>query len=239
MNLIVRSIPNFITSLNLLSGCLAIAMSFRTDEILGAGLMGWQWAIVFVFAAAVFDFLDGFAARLLHAYSDIGKELDSLCDLVSFGVAPAMLLYNMLNVMHAHGGEWVHYMVFLIPLLGGLRLARFNVRDAEGDNSVFHGLPIPANALFWIGYVSWIWEYGVPEDYVVAIGILLVSLSMVSNIELPSLKFKNMKLKGNLGRYFIVIVTVTLVILFGLPGLTWAILVYLIMGVFTPNRSLK
>ena len=219
----------------MLSGCLAIVMAFKTDSVMDLGLMGWQWSIIFIFAAAVFDFLDGFAARLLHAYSDTGKELDSLCDVVSFGVAPAMLLFFTLECYHTHGYSWVHYMTFLIPILGGLRLARFNVRDAEGDNSVFHGLPIPANALFWIGYVSWVWQYGLPEDYVVALGILLVSLSMVSNLTLPSLKFKNLKIKGNIGRYFIIIVTITFVILFGLPGFTWAILVYLIMGVFTPT----
>lgn len=233
MNIITKNIPNTITCLNLLSGCLAIVTSFRFDTVLEPGLMGWQWSIIFIFAAAVFDFLDGLAARMLHAYSDIGKELDSLSDLVSFGVAPAMLLFNAMGLMHNHSLQWVHYMVFLIPLMGGLRLARFNVRDAQGDNSVFNGLPIPANALFWIGYVSWIWEYGLPEDYVVAIGILLVSLSMVSNLVLPSLKFKNLKLKGNIGRYFIIIVTIVLLCIFGLPGLTWAILIYLIMGVFT------
>lgn len=233
MNIIVKSIPNTITCLNLLSGCVAIALSFRPEEVVCAGLYGWQWAVIFIFAAAVFDFLDGLAARVLHAYSDIGKELDSLSDLVSFGVAPAMLLLNIMIYFNGH--SWWYYFVFLIPMLGGLRLARFNVRDTQGDNSYFHGLPIPANALFWIGYVAWIWRYGMPEFYVVAIGIVLVSLAMVSNLLLPSLKFKNMRLKGNIARYFIIIVSVALVCIFGLPGFTWAILVYLIMGVF--NRS--
>ena len=126
-------------------------------------------------------------------------------------------------------------MVFLIPVMGGLRLARFNVRDADGDNSVFHGLPIPANALFWIGYVNWVWKYGLPDDYVVFIGILLVSLSMVSNLILPSLKFKSLKLKGNIARYSIIAVTIGLVCVFGLSGFTWAIIAYLVLGVFTPS----
>lgn len=232
MNFIVKNIPNTITCLNLLSGCLAITAAFSSDQSFYFGLKGWEWSIIFILAASVFDFLDGFASRLLHAYSDLGKELDSLSDIVSFGVAPAMLLYNALTIMHSHDGLWVHLMVFLIPIMGGLRLARFNVRDSAGDNSVFNGLPIPANALFWIGYVSWVWKYGLPEDYVVAIGILLVSLSMVSNLVLPSLKFKNLKLKGNIGRYFIIISTLVLLCIFGLPGLTWAILIYLVMGVF-------
>lgn len=242
MNIIVRSIPNTITCLNLLSGCLAILMSFSPVAVMAWGWYGWQWAIAFIFAAAVFDFLDGLAARTLHAYSDIGKELDSLSDLVSFGVAPAFLLYNTLNQLHSAQTDscaWLHWLVFLIPLMGALRLARFNVRDAEGDNSVFHGLPIPANALFWVGYVSWVWNYGVPEDYVVALGILLVSLSMVSNLILPSLKFKNLRLRGNIGRYFILLATVVLVCIFGLSGFTWAIIIYLVMGVFTPDPAAK
>ena len=238
MNIVVKSIPNTITCLNLLSGCLAILVSFNPVEKMALSLYGWQWAIVLIFAAAVFDFLDGLAARTLHAYSEIGKELDSLSDLVSFGVAPAFMLYNTLDTMHTIGENqicWVKLLVFLIPILGALRLARFNVRDAEGDNSVFHGLPIPANALFWIGYVSWAWNYGLPDDYVVALGILLVSLSMVSNLTLPSLKFKSLSIRGNIGRYFIIAVTVAFVAIFGLSGFTWAIVVYLLMGVFTPT----
>lgn len=218
-------------------------MSFRTGQQFMFGWYGWQWGTFFIFAAAVFDFLDGFAARLLHAYSDIGKELDSLSDLVSFGVAPAFLLFNILNYMHpghaSHGWWWLHCMVFLIPIMGGLRLARFNVRDAEGDNSVFYGLPIPANALFWIGYVNWVWNYGLPDDYVVAVGILLVSLSMVSNLVLPSLKFHNLKIKDNIARFVVIGLTIALVAVFGLSGLTWAIIIYLIMGVFTPDRRNK
>lgn len=233
MNVIVKSIPNSITCCNLLSGCLAIFFAFNPGQVFAFGWYGWQWACAMIFAAAVFDFLDGFAARMLHAYSDLGKELDSLCDLVSFGVAPAMMLMGIMDYMH--GFAWTHLMVLLIPVMGALRLARFNVRDAEGDNSVFHGLPIPANALFWIGYVSWVWTYGLPEDYVVAIGILLVSLSMVSNITLPSLKFKNLAFKTNFSRYFIIVLTVALVAVFGLSGLTWAIIVYIIMG--TLSRS--
>lgn len=235
MNVIVKSVPNTITCLNLLSGCIAIMFAFSPVETFAFGWYGWQWTAAFIFAAAVFDFLDGLAARLLKAYSDLGKELDSLCDLVSFGVAPAMLLLNVLNTYH--GQCWTHWMVFLIPVMGALRLARFNVRDAEGDNSYFCGLPIPANALFWIGYVSWVWRYGLPDDYVVAIGVLLVSLSMVSNLRLPSLKFHSLGLKGNVARYFIILLTVVFVVLFGLSGLTWAILVYLVIGVFTPSAA--
>lgn len=233
MNIFIKSIPNSITCLNLASGVAAIACAFRPGDFIVGTLPGWECAVILIFAAAVFDFLDGFAARLLKAYSDTGKELDSLSDLVSFGVAPAFLLYNMLAFMsHDAVPVWLTAMLLLIPVMGALRLARFNVRDAEGDNSVFHGLPIPANALFWMGYTSWIWHYGLPESYVVAIGVLLVSLAMVSNLTLPSLKFHNLGWRDNIGRFFIIAVTVALVIVFGLSGLMWSIIVYMIMGVF-------
>lgn len=232
--MITRYIPNTITCLNLVSGCLSIFFSFRPGDIFSCGLYGWQVSIALIFAAAVFDFLDGFAARMLHAYSDIGKELDSLSDLVSFGVAPAFMLYNVASMLHPEGHlpAWTACLILLIPVMGALRLARFNVRDSEGDNSVFHGLPIPANALFWIGYVSWVWHYGLPDDYIIAIGILLVSLSMISNLTMPSLKFRNLRWNGNKGRYFILVSTAALVAAFGISGFTWAIVVYLVMGVF-------
>lgn len=214
-------------------------MSFGLLDTYAFGWYGWQWAIVFIFAANVFDFFDGFSARCLHGYSDLGKELDSLSDLVSFGVAPAMLLYNFIDTFSADVWSpqwmWVKYAVLLIPVMGGLRLARFNVRDAAGDNSVFHGLPIPANSLFWVGYVSWVWNYGLPDPFVVILGVLLISLSMVSNLVLPSLKFKNLKLKGNILRYVVIAVTVACLAVYGLSGLTWAIIIYLIIGVFTPS----
>lgn len=235
MNILVKSIPNTITCLNLLSGCVATAFAFKSASFYDCGLYGWQLAVIFILGAAVFDFLDGMAARLLHAYSEIGKELDSLSDLVSFGVAPAMLLLNMMQICRPLT-PW-HYAVFLIPVFGALRLARFNVRDAEGDNSVFHGLPIPANALFWIGYTSWIWHYGCPEEHVVAVVVLLISLTMVSDITLVSLKFKNFSLAANWRRYLVIVASVTFVALFGLAGFVWAILLYLIMSVFTPNPA--
>lgn len=227
MNVIKHSIPNTITCLNLLSGCFATMMAFRPFTEVGLGMYGWQWAAVFILAAAFFDFFDGFAARALHAYSDIGKELDSLSDLISFGVAPAMLIFNILEVMH--GQSYWHCLTFVIPVLGGLRLARFNVRDA-GD-TVFHGLPIPANALFWIGYASWLIHYGTPDDHVIILVILLMSLAMVSNITLFSLKFKNFGLRGNIMRYAILIAAVVFVALFGLSGFTWTILLYMVMSI--------
>ena len=109
------------------------------------GLSGQVWAYIMIGAAAMFDFFDGASARLMHAYSEIGKQLDSLSDLVSFGVAPAML---MINVMQLYSDSPLAYGALIVPLCGALRLAKFNVDESQSTE--FSGLPIPANALFLI-----------------------------------------------------------------------------------------
>lgn len=179
-----------------------------------------------IFAAAIFDFLDGAMARLLKAYSDMGKELDSLSDLVSFGVAPAAMLYNVCPPEYS-------WLAILIPVCGGLRLAKFNI-DTRQTTS-FIGLPIPANALFWIGAVSYIAANGPLTDWIMVTGIVLVSQLMLDSIPLFSLKFHDFRLSTeNLLRYLIIIAAVVLVIIFGLPGLSLTIFLYLILGLIYP-----
>ena len=226
MNPIIKAIPNTITCCNLLSGCFAIAMSFKATELVCSDLYGWMIASFFIFAAAVFDFLDGMSARALKAYSEIGKELDSLSDLVSFGVAPAMLLFNMLDASYSQA--WVPFLAFMSPVFGGLRLARFNVEDA--GSTTFRGLPIPANALFWIGFNAWIWKYTAPDLISTVIAVVLMSLSMVSDISLFSLKFKNLSFVQNWRRYFILVAAIVLVALLGLSGFMWTILLYMLFS---------
>lgn len=227
MNPIVRSIPNTVTTCNLLSGCVAIILAFRGADILAWNLPAWKWSCIFIAAAAVFDFLDGLCARALKAYSEVGKELDSLCDLVSFGVAPAMV---MLNTLQANGGEhWINWAVLLIPAMGALRLARFNVRDA-GETQVFRGLPIPANAIFWMGMVSWIWKYGYPGAVTTTIIIVMVSLLMVSNLPLLTLKFKTYAVGPNIRRYMLIAGCIFLVYANGMAGLAWTVLLYLLLS---------
>jgi len=125
MNIIKRNIPNTITCLNLLSGVVAIIFASKGDAVI-MGISAFCWAYIFIAVAAVADFLDGFAARALGAYSDMGKELDSLCDMVSFGVAPAFILYQTLTVHQAP--EWVAWLTPLVAIGGALRLARFQHR---------------------------------------------------------------------------------------------------------------
>lgn len=221
-------IPNTITSLNLLSGCVAVIMAFNLDEPI-AGLDGRYWAFIFIGAAAVFDFCDGLSARLLKAYSDMGKELDSLSDLVSFGVAPGMLMFN---TMLAHGSAlpWC-ICSLLIPLMGGLRLAKFNV-DATQSTS-FLGLPIPANAIFWIGFTAWVEAYVYPPSWVVAIIVLTFSLAMVCNIRMFSLKFKDLTLAHNIKRYVVLLAAVAFVAIYHISGFAWAIILYILISIFS------
>ena len=223
---IISWIPNSITSLNLLSGCAACIMSFHLGETF-AGLTAAVWVYIFIGAAAVFDFCDGAAARLLKAYSLIGKELDSLSDLVSFGLAPAMLL---LNTMLGAGNGWTSYLALFIPVMGALRLAKFNVDDRQTTS--FIGLPIPANAIFWVGAVAWMNIHSLPPVWITLILIAVVSLLMVSEIPMFSLKFKNFAWRENVRRYAIILAAILFVATEGVPGLAWTIILYLLLSIF-------
>ena len=181
--------------------------------------------------SAVFDFFDGAAARLLHATSSIGKELDSLSDLVSFGVAPAMLMYNMMYLFN--GGEPTAFAALAIAVFGAIRLARFNVDDRQTDT--FIGLPIPANAIFWIGACAIFHRYdlGYPGDIVVICSLVAMSLLMVAPIKMYSLKFHNLNLRENIKRYIIILSAILFVIFFGISGLAYTIFVYILLSVFS------
>lgn len=234
MNPIVRNIPNSITCINIAAGCMAI-VSAGNGENQQWGLTGLDWAYIFIGIAAVADFLDGFAARLLHAYSNLGKELDSLCDAVSFGVAPAIILYSTLGGTSTH--EWLRWFAILIPIAGVLRLAKFNI-DTRQTTS-FIGLPIPANAIFWIGYTALCRQH--PEimgEWWLLIPVLLIECwLMVSPLPLFSLKFKSWGWKGNALRWILIASAAVLVATGGVPGLMWLIIVYLFLGLIATVKK--
>lgn len=232
MRAIRNNIPNSITSLNLLCGCLASIAAFHSfDAMCGTGLKGYECAFILIGLAAVADFCDGLAARALHAVSNIGAELDSLADLVSFGIAPAMALYN---VMLGQGtGHWA-LVAMLLPVFGALRLARYNVDPTQG--TVFTGLPIPANAIFWIGFTAWYAEHGAPL-WIVLVLIVLLSLLMVSRLRMFSLKMHNMSsIKENWAQYLQIIATVTLMAWLKLPGLALAIALYALLSIIKREK---
>ena len=206
-------VPNFITSLNIVSGVLAIFFAIDGHLAL-AGL--------FILVASLFDFLDGFAARLLHAYSEIGKQLDSLADIVSFGVAPAAILFTMLEfslfgknqAIYDIQGNALQWLIlasaFLIPVFSALRLAKFNIDPEQSSN--FRGLPTPANAILWASFGLVLYFPGHAQLLNLVFSTKnLVSLTfitsflLVSNIPMFSLKFKNLKWHANWFRYFFIL----------------------------------
>ena len=226
MKKITHYIPNTVTCMNLLSGCVAIYMAFNIGTAFG-GLDAAFWCIIAIAAAAVFDFMDGALSRLLKAFSPLGADLDSLSDLVSFGVAPAMLVLNTMLLYSAT--PWLCFAALLIPVCGAIRLAKFNV--STDQTTVFRGLPIPANAIFWIGMFGWMYTYGYPGTAIMVILIVLVSLSMVGNFKMFSLKFKNFDWRDNFTRYVIIAAAVLFVIFYGLAGLAWTILLYFFLSI--------
>lgn len=220
-----KHIPNFITSLNLFSGCIAIVMAFQGAFI---------WVVFWVILAAIFDFFDGMAARLLKAPSLIGKELDSLADVVSFGVAPAIAVFILLRD-YIHYSEnitfiqsYIPYLAFIIPVFSALRLAKFNIDERQTTS--FLGLPTPANALFWISYVYGIYKYSQESNIVLFITlglIVILSLLLVSEIPMFSFKMKNLKLKGNEKPLILIICAIIFMSIWGIVGLALTVLVYI------------
>ena len=237
----MRHIPNFITSLNLASGFISIIFIFNGDIIIAS------WLIL---AAMIFDFLDGFAARALKAYSDIGKELDSLADVVSFGVAPGLIIYHLLHDATVPDNQIKYsitvfgYLIFLIipavmPVCAALRLAKFNIDTTQSTS--FKGLPTPANALAVISVV--LGAYYSSSKLLAAFlasgeSLIILSLSlsilMVTRIPLLSLKFKGLNIKGNEGRYIMIILCAVMISVFGIGSIPWIIPVYIIVSLISP-----
>lgn len=235
MNRLKRNIPNCITLLNLVSGVMAIICAFHGPESWW-GLCGWQWGAIFIGIGAVADFLDGFSARVLKAYSELGKELDSLCDLVSFGVAPALLLFNMMDTPVIE--PWLKWILLIVPAMGAFRLARFNIDIRQ--TSFFIGMPVPANAIFWIGYTALVAQNTAFLTFpVVFIPVVLVeSWLMISSFKLLSLKFHNYKFSGtNIWRYTLVCAAVALVFCMGVAGFMWLIVFYVILSLCVNVKS--
>jgi CDP-diacylglycerol--serine O-phosphatidyltransferase len=229
---IISQIPNTITCLNLVSGCLAIIMAFKCYDLVGP-LPGWQWTCIFIGAAALFDFCDGASARLLKAYSKIGAELDSLADLVSFGVAPALMIFNIMNHF---GSNVLCYAALLVAVFGALRLARFNVYDT--GSTTFRGLPIPSAAIFLMGLAGWVSQHGYIGGVPMAVILLLTSLAMVGNFTMFSLKFKNFNINENFRRYVLIFASVMFVLGYGITGFAWAIIFYLVLSLVSRKNDI-
>lgn len=215
-------IPNALTSLNLAFGCLAIIEIFegRLENV-----------IYYTVLSGVADFFDGFAARMLKSTSHIGKDLDSLADMVSFGIVPALVMYQLIQI-NTSGTYW-HYLAVLIAVMSGLRLAKFNNDERQSDR--FFGLPTPANAFLIISlaYLSsqGFWEV-IVGNWIVLVGITITtSILLISDIPMLAFKFKQFGWKGNEGKYLFLIVSVVLFSIFQIVALPLIIVMYIVGSV--------
>ncbi|MCD8032657.1 MAG: CDP-alcohol phosphatidyltransferase family protein [Bacteroides sp.] len=233
-NSITRHIPNTVTCLNLFSGCIACVMAFQGNYMGAFGL---------IILSAVFDFFDGLLARVLHAPSAIGKELDSLADDISFGMAPALIVFSFLKdpalsypAFLEGMRESIPYLAFLIAVFSALRLAKFNVDERQ--TSSFIGLPTPANALFWASFIAG--GYELILQYLNA-GVLLLLIGFfcwILNAEIPmfSLKFKNVSWKDNKISFIFLIVCIPLLIFFYISGLAAVVVWYILLSLLTRKK---
>ena len=216
--MIKKHIPNSITCGNLVSGCIATAYAFAGDA---------ELALIWIIIGAVFDFFDGMSARLLGVSSPIGKELDSLADVVTFGVAPATILFSELSVLEYPAfleplRNYLPYAAFLVSAFSALRLAKFNLDERQATS--FIGLPTPANALFWASLIvcnpSWLES----SAYSVFIVLLLLGLSCVLLVsELPGWK-------GNEVKYSFAALSVACLAFLGPLNAWWVIITLYLLG---------
>lgn len=230
---IIRNIPNTITSCNLACGCIASYMAFDSR---------YETALFFIVLGAVFDFFDGMTARLLHVSSPIGKELDSLADDITFGLAPAAIAFSLFkevrypDFLSSFSGV-MPYTAFLIAVFSALRLAKFNL-DVRQTSS-FIGMPTPANALFWGSLTVGAHDFLVSDNFnalYLLILVVIMSLLLIAEIPMFSLKFKDLSWKHNQTSYIFLIISIPLLLIFRLSGFAAVIVWYTVLSLLTRKK---
>lgn len=230
-------IPNLLTLANLGAGCIAILSVVKGDFTLAA---------ILLLVALVCDFLDGFVARLLKVHSELGKQLDSLADMVTFGVLPGFVLFKLFEMAKFGSepiAEWVPYLAFLVPLFSALRLAKFNIDTRQSD--FFIGLPTPAHALF-IFSIALVIQQTENENirqlllhpFFLSAITIVGSLLLVAELPLIALKFKNYRFKENAGRFILIAASIALLLILRVRALAFIIPLYLVLSlIFKPTRK--
>ena len=233
---IKQHIPNAITCSNLVSGCLSILFLTHNMPVKAA---------IMIFVAGLFDFLDGFAARLLHAHSPIGADLDSLSDVVSFGVAPGFIMYWLMSrsfdlpQWFIAGINVLPCLAFLLPVFSAIRLAKFNIDNTQ--KTTFRGIPAPGMAIFIASLPLAISQVHHLKDgvlsYWACLGIALIfSFMMVSRLRFFSFKMKSAKWKGNEVRWIFLLVTITNFVIFKWISLPFVMMFYVLLSIFFAER---
>ncbi|MGP1437023.1 MAG: CDP-diacylglycerol--serine O-phosphatidyltransferase [Phocaeicola sp.] len=232
-NCIVRNIPNAVTCGNLFSGCIAAVMAFQQN---------YEAAVGFIILGAIFDFFDGMLARLLHVSAPMGKELDSLADDITFGFAPAAIVFSLFKEVHYPGFMaswtcWMPYTAFLIAVFSALRLGKFNIDPRQSTS--FIGLPTPANALFWgalvVGARAWLTSDAFNALYLFIL-VIIFSLLLVAEIPMFSLKFHNLRWQDNKIRFIFLIVCVPLLVFMRISGIAAIIIWYILLSFLTKKK---
>lgn len=230
--MIKKHIPNIITLGNLICGCFALIYCCKGELVTAAAFIG---------AGAIFDFLDGMVARLLKVSSEIGKQLDSLADMVSFGVVPGFMVYQLFlkagipEFDIANSASWIAFSAFLIPAFSALRLAKFNLDTRQSQS--FIGVPTPANTLLIasfpliIAYGDMLWA----EDWILSpVFLMLISFVMsyllVAELPLFALKFKNFSWTDNKIRFIFLGMSLGLLIAFKVVAIPFIIFLYILLS---------
>ena len=253
----MKQIPNFFTLLNLVFGCLAIVFILQNGIVITTDAQGsflidipekiWL-ASLFIGLAAVADFLDGLLARLLQVSSDMGKQLDSLADIVSFGVAPALIIFQFLRLSLAQGEDGLQSSflwllpAFILPCAAAWRLAKFNLNTSSSLS--FSGMPVPAVGIFvaslpliyWNVNIAWVQDVLLNNRFLYAL-IAVLSWLMVSKIPMLSLKFENFSVQKNLPKYILLVLAIIALILLQWLAIPVIILLYVLLSLLFKTKT--
>lgn len=253
----MKQVPNIFTLLNLIFGCLAIVATLQNGIIINETAEGVQlidipekiWlASLFIGIAAVIDFLDGFVARLFKATSEMGKQLDSLADVVSFGVAPGMIIYQFLRLSYAQDAAGVEVSIlwllpaFILPAAAAWRLARFNLDTSQSYS--FKGMPVPAVGIFvaslpliyWNVNETWVQQLLLNKWFHYGL-VLVLSWLMVSTLPLMALKFKDYSVKNNLPKFLLAVIAIAALLLLKWMAIPAIIVAYVVLSLLFKNKA--
>jgi CDP-diacylglycerol---serine O-phosphatidyltransferase len=254
----MKQIPNLFTLLNLICGCIAIIFTLQVGQsivVMNDATGAYDpvfpekmaFGALFIFLAAIIDFADGFIARALDAHSEMGKQLDSLSDVVSFGVAPGMILYQLLRIGYAAGTDGLNVSLiallpaFIFTAAAAWRLAKFNVSTDQTDS--FRGVPTPSAGMLVASFPLIIWYelFGIQRWFInvwlLYAVIIFVSWLMVSNVRLMALKFKDFSFAGNTFKYLLLALSLLSIIFLKWLAAPVIFLLYILISVFVGGEK--